>query len=109
MTGIWKGDSGGYLPRASWASKDDARLAGVALTTEWMGSPLLAELGVRLDRRGQGLGRALVLATVGALADLGHDRLGLYVTVGNDPAMALYKRLGFHQVGGRTVTAVREL
>ena len=109
VTGIWKGDSGGYLPRASWATKDDAGLAGVALTTEWMGFPLLAELGVRKDRRGQGLGRALVLATLGALADLAHDRLALYVTVGNDPAMALYKGLGFREIGGRTVTAVREL
>ena len=109
VTGIWKGDSGGYLPRASWTSKDAAGLAGVALATEWMGSPLLAELGVRKDRRGQGLGRALVLATLGALADLAHDRLALYVTVGNDPAMALYQGLGFRQIGGRTVTAVREL
>lgn len=109
VTGIWKGDSGGYLPRASWAAKDDMGLTGVALTTEWMGAPLLAELGVRKDRRGQGLGRALVLATLGALADLGHDRLGLYVTVGNDPAMGLYEGLRFRQVGGRTVTAVRDL
>ncbi len=109
VTGIWKGDSGSYLPRASWTLKDAAGLTGVALATHWMGLPLLAELGVRKDRRGQGLGRALVLATLSALADLGHDRLALYVTVGNDPAMALYRGLGFQQVGGRTVTAVREL
>jgi len=109
VTGIWKGDSGRYLPVASWAARDAVGLTGVALTTHWMDSPLLSELGVRRDRRGQGLGRALVVQTMNALADLGYDRLGLYVTVGNDPAMALYKSLGFRQIGGRSVSAVREL
>ncbi len=109
VTGIWKGDSGTYIPLASWAVRDSTGVAGVSLATHWMGSPLLSELGVRKDRRGEGLGRALILQTMNALADLAYDRLGLYVTVGNDPAIALYKSLGFTQVGGRSVTAVREL
>ncbi|TLZ55762.1 MAG: GNAT family N-acetyltransferase [Methanobacteriota archaeon] len=109
VTGIWKGDSGSYLPLASWAARDSDGVAGVALTTHWMGAPLLSELGVRKDRRGEGLGRALVVQTMNALADLTYDRLGLYVTIGNDPALALYKSLGFTQVGGRAVSAVREL
>ncbi len=109
VTGIWKGDSGTYLPLASWAVRDPSGVAGVSLATHWMGAPLLSELGVRKDRRGKGLGRALVIQTMNALADLAYDRLGLYVTVGNDPAMALYKSLGFRQIGGRSVNAVREL
>src|SRR3989442_474444 len=64
VTGIWKGDSGTYLPVASWAARDPEGVAGVALTTHWMGSPLLSELGVRKDVRGQGLGRALVVQTM---------------------------------------------
>src|SRR5881396_310360 len=107
VTGIWKGDSGAYLPVASWAARDAAGLTGVALTTHWMGSPLLSELGVRRDARRKGLGRALVVQTMNALVDLGYDRLGLYVTVGNGPALALYTSLGFTQVGGRSVSAVR--
>ena len=109
VTGIWKGDSGTYIPLASWAVRDPDGVAGVALASYWMGTPLLSELGVRKDRRGEGLGRALVVQTMNALADLAYDRLGLYVTIGNDPAVALYKSLGFTQVGGRSVTAVREL
>jgi GNAT superfamily N-acetyltransferase len=109
VTGIWKGDSGTYIPLASWAVRDATGVAGVSLATHWMGSPLLSEIGVRKDRRGEGLGRALVVQTMNALADLAYDRLGLYVTVGNDPAIALYKSLGFTQVGGRSVNAVREL
>ena len=109
VTGIWKGDSGTYLPLASWAVRDPTGVAGVTLASHWMGSPLLSELGVRKDRRGEGMGRALVVQTMNALADLTYDRLGLYVTVGNDAAMALYKGLGFIQIGGRSVNAVREL
>ncbi|TLZ64810.1 MAG: GNAT family N-acetyltransferase [Methanobacteriota archaeon] len=109
VTGIWKGDSGTYLPVASWAARDSAGLSGVALVTHWMGSPLLSELGVRGDARRRGLGRALVVQSMNALVDLGYDRLGLYVTVGNNPAVNLYKALGFRQVGGRSVNALREL
>jgi len=109
VTSIWKGESGTYAPLASWLTRDDAGLAGVSLATVWMGAPLVSEIGVRKDRRGQGLARALLTATENALVDLGHDRLSLYVTLGNDPAIRLYDRMGFHQVGARTVSAVLEL
>lgn len=109
VTSIWKGESGSYLPLGSWLTRDDAGLAGVALATVWMGTPLLSEIGVRRDRRRQGLARALLSATRGALADLGYDRISLYVTVGNDPAIRLYETAGFRQVGARTIGAVLEL
>ena len=108
VTGIWKGDSGTYLPLASWATRDKTGLTGASFITHWMGMPLVAELGVRKDHRGEGLGRALLMASMNSLADLNHNRLALYVTVGNDPAISLYKRVGFEAVN-RGVTAVREL
>jgi len=108
-TSIWKGESGTYVPLASWLVRDDLGLAAISLTTVWMGTPLLSEIAVRKDRRRQGLARALLAATGNALVDLGHDRLALYVTVGNDAAIRLYEGLGFRQAGGRTVSAVLEL
>ena len=108
VTGIWKGETGTYLPLASWTARDERGLAGISLVTLWMGMPLLAEIGVRKDLRGRGLGRALLTSSLNSLADLNHDRLALYVTVGNDSAIALYKSFGFEAVA-RTVTAVREL
>ena len=108
-TSIWKGESGTYLPLASWLARDDAGLAAVSLATLWMGAPLVSEIAVRKDRRRQGLARALLAATTNALVDLGHDRLALYVTVGNDPAIRLYGDLGFRRAGGRTVSAVLDL
>ncbi|MBI4415631.1 MAG: GNAT family N-acetyltransferase [Euryarchaeota archaeon] len=109
VTTIWKGESGTYLPLASWLTRDDRGLAGVSLATYWMGTPLLSELGVRKDRRGQGLARALLTATMNALVDLGYDRLALYATAGNDDATRLYEAMNFAQAGGRTINAMLEL
>ena len=109
VTSIWKGANGTYLPLASWLTRDDGGIAAISLASQWMGAPLVAEVGVRKDRRGQGLARALIVATMNALVDLGHDRLALYVTIGNDPAIRLYEFLGFVQVGARNVNAVLEL
>jgi ribosomal protein S18 acetylase RimI-like enzyme len=109
VTAIWKGTNGTYIPLASWLVRDDAGIAGASLASHWMGAPLLTEIGVRKDRRGQGIARDLLRATTNALIDLEHDRLALYVTIGNDPAIRLYESLGFRQTGARNVSAVLEL
>ncbi len=109
VTSIWKGEGGKYLPLASWLIRDDAGLAGVSLVSEWMGAPLVTEVGVRTDRQRHGLGRALLTASANALTDLGYDRLSLYVTIGNDPAVRLYEAFGFRQAGGRTIAAALDL
>ena len=105
VTGLLRGESGRFMPDASFVALDGPRLAGAILVTHWMGRPLIAELGVARDARGRGLGRTLTLAASGRLADLGEPSWALYVTVGNDPAIRLYESLGFRQIGGGTVTA----
>ena len=109
VTSIWKGESGKYLPLASWLAREEAGIAGASLASEWMGAPLLSEIGVRRDRRRRGLARAVLTATENALADLGYERLALYVTLGNDPAIRMYDAMGFRQAGGRTVSGILEL
>jgi ribosomal protein S18 acetylase RimI-like enzyme len=101
---LLKGESGRFMPDASFVSVDDGRLVGAILVTHWMGDPLVAEVGVAKDRRGKGLGAALLQASMNRLAGVGEARLALFVTVGNDPAIRLYRRLGFEQAGGRSVT-----
>jgi GNAT superfamily N-acetyltransferase len=102
---LFKGASGRFMPEASYVALEGERIVGALLTTHWMGMPLVAELGVAKDRRGRGLGRALLQATLHRLATLGEPRAALYVTVGNDPAIRLYESLGFAQAGGQSVTA----
>jgi len=103
--GLFKGDSGQFMPDASYVALEGDRIVGAILVTHWMGTPLVAELGVAKDRRGRGVGRALLEAAMGRLAGRDEPRLALYVTLGNDPAIALYRALGFVQVGGQSVTA----
>ncbi len=108
VTGIFKGETGTFFPLASWVAHD-ASIAGAILVSNWMGMPLVSELGVRRDFRGRGLGRALLQASMNALHRLGDPKLSLYVTLGNDPAVRLYESLGFRQVGGRAVNATLDL
>jgi GNAT superfamily N-acetyltransferase len=105
VAGLFKGDSGQYMPDASYVVLEGDRIVGAILITHWMGMPLVAELGVEKDRRGKGLGRALLQASMHRLAAREEPRIALYVTIGNDPAIALYRRMEFVQVGGQSVTA----
>lgn len=105
ITGILRGETGRFMPEASYVSLEGARLVGALLLSHWMGSPLISELGVAPDRRRRGIGRALLSAASSRLAALDEARWALYVTLGNDPAIALYRSFGFEQAGGQTVTA----
>jgi GNAT superfamily N-acetyltransferase len=105
VAGLFKGDSGQFMPDASHVALEGDRIVGAILITHWMGMPLVAELGVAKDRRGRGLGRALLETAMGRLAGREEPRLALYVTLGNDPAIGLYRSIDFIQVGGQSVTA----
>ena len=105
VTGILRGDAGRFLPDASFVALEGDRLAGAILVTHWMGAPMVTEIGVAPSRRRRGLGRALLSAASTRLAAVDEPRWALYVTEGNEPALALYRSFGFQPAGGRTVTA----
>jgi GNAT superfamily N-acetyltransferase len=105
ISGILRGETGRFMPEASFVSLDGGQLAGAILVCHWMGSPLVAELGVASDHRRRGIARALASAASTRLAALEEPVWALYVTMGNEPAIALYRGLGFGQAGGQTVTA----
>ena len=68
---------------------------------------LLEDLFVRDDARGQGVGRALVQATIDLARERGCRRVELDVNDANPPAVALYESLGFscrdERYGGRNL------
>ncbi len=105
VTGLLKGEVGRFMPEASLVAVDGGSVVGAILLSHWMGMPLVAELGVAKDRQGRGLGRALLQAASNRLQGLGEPAWALYVTLGNDNAIGLYRSLGFAQVGGQNVTA----
>ncbi len=105
VTGILRGDAGRFMPESSFVAVEGERLVGAVLVSHWMGSPMIAELGVSPDRRRRGIAHALLSTASTRLARLEERRWSLYVTEGNDPAIALYRAFGFDQAGGQTVTA----
>jgi ribosomal protein S18 acetylase RimI-like enzyme len=56
-------------------------------------------MGVLAQYRGQGLGRRLLDATIGAARDIGISRVELEVFASNAVAVALYRKAGFTQEG----------
>jgi ribosomal protein S18 acetylase RimI-like enzyme len=61
----------------------------------------LAELYVVPERRGQGLGRALMLAAIGLARERGADHMDLNSGEQDLAARALYESLGFSRTEGR--------
>ena len=66
-----------------WTKRHDARTGEVYV------------VGISPAAQGRGLGKALTLAGLHHLADLGVDEVILYVEADNAPALAVYRGLGF--------------
>jgi ribosomal protein S18 acetylase RimI-like enzyme len=73
------------------------QLAGVALAERWEDETgYLSYLAVARDRRGEGLGRALLQETLRKFADAGLKRAVLSVNGRNESATELYRSVGMH-------------
>jgi GNAT superfamily N-acetyltransferase len=97
LAGILGGQLGRLLEEASPAVLTEKGIpVAFALTVEASArSALLADVAVRPDLKGHGLGRALLDRTVRGLAALGHGELRLWVTEANASAHQLYISTGF--------------
>jgi N-alpha-acetyltransferase 10/11 len=58
--------------------------------------PFIIELFTARAHRRRGLGHALMLRSMGVVAETGHKSIALRVHPENMPALRLYQRLGFH-------------
>ncbi len=79
-------------------SSEDHSLVGFHWTKVHDGDPAFGEVyvvGVSPRAQGSGLGRLLTLTGLHHLAGLGLPEVILYVEADNDPAIAVYTRLGF--------------
>lgn len=95
---VLDGSYGPFVFDASFVVEGDDGLVGASLVAVWESHPLLLYLVVRPESKRRGIGSALLLQTGTALAAAGHPELDLFVTETNEPAVALYRKLGFRVV-----------
>jgi hypothetical protein len=106
----------GFCPQATWlagAVGDDTALArGCVATIQGLvddsGLGAIQNVGVVADHRGRGIGRALLLKALAGFASVGVRRVFLEVTARNEPAVRMYRTLGF-RCTRTTYRAVRVL
>jgi ribosomal protein S18 acetylase RimI-like enzyme len=95
----WRADPQVVAWSACPAPRTDVVVGHVQLVRTEPTTGLLARVAVSPDRRGQGLGTALVTAALEQAQQLGVRRLRLNVDRDNDPAIRLYASLGFDDLG----------
>lgn len=80
------------------AESDGEVLGTCALIREWDGSFELAKMAVAPSARGRGVGRALAEAAIAKARTLGASRVELLSNTVLEPAIRLYRSLGFVEV-----------
>jgi N6-L-threonylcarbamoyladenine synthase len=91
------GQPGTYL--VAWDGGEPVGHAFVAWSGTKLGSPELQDVWVAPERRRAGVATALTRAAEDEAARRGAASISLSVGAGNEPARALYERLGFADAG----------
>jgi ribosomal protein S18 acetylase RimI-like enzyme len=86
----------GFCPQATWLIVGpDGCVGTIQGLIDDNGFGGIQNLGVVPECRGLGLGRALLFQALAGFASVGVPRAFLEVTATNDPAVRLYRRVGF--------------
>jgi len=92
----------------TFVADDDNRLlgmaAGLAADAESPQDPIMVGVFVDGTLRRQGIGAALVKKVIDWARARGSARLLIWITAGNEPALALYRRYGFRATGVKRPT-----
>jgi len=79
----------------------EGELLGFAVLMAGVGEAELLTIGVAAAHQRKGLGRAMLAAMLAAAKARGLARVFLEVRAGNLPAIALYRRVGYIEIGVR--------
>ena len=89
-------------PLSLWlVALDGATVAGYVGSQSVLDGADIMNIAVHPDWRRQGIAKSLIGALIAELKKRGSHALLLEVRASNDPAIALYGKLGFRQVGRR--------
>jgi len=94
-----------FIPAASFVIELDSALASASLISLFRGAPLITHIMTHPNYKRRGLAISALLRSANALREQGWSSLSLYVTDSNEPALALYRKLGFEMTSTVTVPA----
>jgi len=95
VLGLARLDQGNGYYLVAWEEEEPVGHAHLAL----IDPPELQDVSVRPEHRRRGVATALAAAAERAVVERGADRLRLSVSVDNEAALALYRGLGYNDVG----------
>jgi ribosomal protein S18 acetylase RimI-like enzyme len=96
------GEYGPMIADCSFVASHEGRVVAASLVVLAQDRPLLAHLMVQPEMSRKGIGTLLLHASGNALLRAGSTELDLYVTEGNDPAVNLYRKVGFEVIARLT-------
>lgn len=94
---ILGGQFGPFLPEGSPVAERGGRLVGAVLAVRTPAGALIADVATDPELQHQGIGRRVLSEALRGLAEIGVARVYLNVTEGNEPALHLYRSLGFRR------------
>lgn len=80
---------------------DDDLVVGYVGSQTVLGETDMMNIAVHPDYRKKGIGTGLIVSLIGALEQRGSHSLMLEVRASNAPAISVYQKLGFAEVGRR--------
>jgi ribosomal protein S18 acetylase RimI-like enzyme len=93
---VLRAGCGRFAARASFVAEGPQGSVGVLLASHLSrANGHVCQVSVLPEAQGRGIGGALMAAALGAFREEGLEAASLSVTVGNEPAYGLYRRLGF--------------
>jgi ribosomal protein S18 acetylase RimI-like enzyme len=96
------GEYGPMIDHCSFVASHGGRVVAASLVVLSQDRPLLAHLMVEPAMSRKGIGTSLIHASGSALLRAGYAELDLFVTEDNDPAVNLYRKVGFEVVARLT-------
>ncbi len=93
------GSAGDFIQEVSYFAVASDKLVSACLVALWDAErvPMLVEFCTHHMYRSRGFGTMLLERSINKLLELGHKRMGVWVSAGNEPAESIFRKRGFRE------------
>lgn len=110
LDNVFKGYYGTFMEKESHAVvNEEGELLSAIFLCLYKNEPTITYLFTNPSETGKGYAKGLINKSTDSLHDNGYDKIFLYVSTANKPAISLYKTMGFVQIPINASAIDREL